>query len=119
MASKNKGRPNIIYDESFHPDDFIKLSKKGYTITEICSEWDISKEQIYVWRKDLRKPEFIEAFKEGKMHKKAWYTKFGKALMAGKTKGSATMFIWMSKNCAGFSDEPDQEDNDDIDDVEF
>ena len=120
MATKGDKRPK--YDDDFHPEDFIRLSKKGYTLSEICSEWCISRDTLWRWTRDKEnKSAMTEAFAEGKMHREAWFVKAGKAAMMGKVKNaSGTHFVWLTKNTLGWNDDPDPYDQADvIEDVEF
>jgi len=115
-----KGRPT--YKKSKHPIEFTELSKKGYTLSEICSEWNISRDTLWKWGRDKEnKPEMVEAIAQGKMHREAWFVKAGKAAMMGKVKNaSGVHYVWLTKNTLGWNDDPDPYDQVSIiEDVEF
>lgn len=111
-----------MYKKDVHPQELIEMAKKGYTISQTCSEWGISRDTLYQWNKDkTTKPDFHKAFKVAKEHREVWWIKFGINLMAGKVKGgNATAYVWMTKNILKWKDMPEDDDgDDDIEDLIF
>lgn len=99
------------YRKDFHPKDFIRLSKKGMTLTEIALEWDVDRDSIYEWGR--RHKEFSVAIKTGRSFAEAAWTKLGRQAMMGPIEDKATgkkynvnlgYYVWLSKNLFKWSD---------------
>jgi len=108
------------YRDTF-PAEIIEMSKKGYTLSQICAQWGIHRETLWSWSKEKEKrPEFYHAYKEAKEHREVWWIKFGIQLMAGKVpKGNATAFVWMTKNILRWRDVPEEDNDESIEDLIF
>jgi hypothetical protein len=105
MEPPPKGRPTK-YEESFHPDDFIRLSKEGKSLTQIALEWDVHRDSIYEW-KNLY-PIFSDAIKKGRLFAEAWYMNVGQQMMFMSPQNFNTgIFVWMTKNMFNWSDKLD------------
>lgn len=98
------------YRKDFHTQDFIRLSKKGLTLTEIALEWDVDRDSIYEWGR--RHPEFSVAIKKGREFAEAAWTKLGRQAMLGPVEGkdgkkhnvNLGYYVWLSKNLFKWSD---------------
>jgi hypothetical protein len=64
MAINGIGRPNIKYDETFHPAEGERLAAQGLINMEIAKGLDICSTVFYEWLKN--RPEFAESIKKGK-----------------------------------------------------
>lgn len=102
------GRP-LKYRKEFHPQDFIRLSKQGKSLTQIALAWDIDRDTIYEWSK--RNKEFSGAVKKGRALAEAWYMDLGQQAMIGmayvngqKVKMDVGLFVWMTKNMFKWTD---------------
>jgi len=103
------GRP-AKYRRGFHPREFVKLSKKGKSITQIACEWDVVRDTLYEWGR--KHPEFSDAMKKGREACEAWYTNLGVGAMTGqlplidgkKMVVNLGFFVWMTKNVIKWSD---------------
>lgn len=63
----NKGQ--LVYNPEYHPDRFVALARKGWSIAQILAEFDISYSGYYLWR-DTH-PEFKAAIEKGYVHQQA------------------------------------------------
>lgn len=110
----NEGRPTKYLKK--YCKEFVDLSRKGKTKTQIADQWDLDRETLAEWGK--KHDEFSAALKKGNAALESWYTNFGMNIAAGKMpKANVTAFIWLSKNCIGWRDK--QEVKHSIDDIEF
>lgn len=64
----NQGRPTIFKTE--YSEQVIDLSKKGYTIAMICSDWGISERTFYYWKN--KHESFRECFEIGRTAHKGY-----------------------------------------------
>lgn len=96
------------YRKDFHPEDFIKLSKKGKTIKQIALEWDISRETIYAWARTNK--EFSDTIKRGNEFCEGWWIDSGVDAMMGRNKYNLGFYVWMTKNLFKWSDNKEDED---------
>lgn len=109
------GRPTK-YKKSYCKS-LTDLGKKGYTIIEVCSEWNLAKDTVYNWVKKHK--QFSDAFKIYKVHSERWWINVGKNIMMGKVKNAnATCYVWMTKNLHGWRDRVEHLEEE-IDDIEF
>ena len=58
------GDAKYVYDEEFHPYDYIEQSKKGLHQVHIICDWNISPGMFYKWKSKYS--EMMEAFLIGK-----------------------------------------------------
>ena len=107
------GRPPE-YDKDFHPDDMIRLMNEGLCIAQVCREWGISRKLFYDWKKDPRKPEFLNALEIAKTGLEASYVDLFQDLARGKIKGSASAAIFMAKNVINWSEKFELRESDDV-----
>ena len=114
---------NPVYNNDFHPSEFVRLSEFGYTLAEIAANFDIDKATLWRWSKDKEnKPDFVDAYKVGRTKTEAWFVKYGKRMMNGQVKnGNPSTYIWLSKVQLGWNeDDPLNDETDDlIEGVEF
>lgn len=96
------GRPTK-YREDFHPEDFVRRSKAGESITEIAAEWEVSRQRIYDWAE--RHEVFRDAIKKGRDYLDAYFHKVFKAMMYGKIpNANITAAIFLAKNAVKWTD---------------
>ena len=55
--------PTLKYDESFHPDEVIKIAESGKWLSAIVAAFKVSEDTLYDWRE--RYPRFAEAWRVG------------------------------------------------------
>lgn len=68
-------------------DQFIELKTQGLSDLEVASHFNVDARTLYRWRKDLTKPEFIEAWEIGSQREEAWWERLGRLGTAGEVKG--------------------------------
>ncbi len=107
------GRPPE-YDKDYHPEQLINLMNQGLCIAQICRAWRISRETFYLWKKDPRKPEFLDALQIGKAALEASYVDLFQDLARGNIKGSAAAAIFMAKNVINWSEKFELHESDDV-----
>ncbi len=119
------GRPPK-YRKDFHPDDFLRLAKKGKTKIQIALEWDINPDTIQDWTK--KHQEFSVAVKKGRALSQAYWQNLGFQAMFGQVEVGGVkrtvnlgFYVWLTKNMFGWSDKnTDNSGNEDNDlDLEF
>lgn len=105
-----QGRPPK-YNEDFHPQEFIRLSKQGKNITQIAAHFDVSRETIYDWGRKFKI--FSDALKRGRELCEAHWYNLGYAGMMGgvevngkKVPINLGFYVWLTKNNFGWSDTP-------------
>jgi hypothetical protein len=91
------------YDKTFHPDDFLRLSKQGKTFAQIAKAWNIHRSTIIEWSQ--KHAEFSDAVRQGRELAEAWYMDLGQAAMLGTARVdkkpiqvSLGWFKWMTQN---------------------
>lgn len=106
------GRPPKYKPEMI--EDLLQRAKKGHTITEICSEWNITRQTFYRWRDEH--PAFSDALKLSRIHYEAWYSKFVRGVAGGQVPGAnVTALIWLGRNTCGWSDLRPHEEDESVD----
>lgn len=75
------GRPTK-YDPEFHPDSYLGFAKEGWTIYEVCREWNIAVSTFYEWVK--HNEEFSKSHKTGRDHCQGWFHKSARENLENK-----------------------------------
>ena len=101
-STRPVGRPTK-YKPDFHPEDFVRRSRSGENVTEICEAWDLDTAQIYRWAE--KHAEFRSSLKRGRDYLDAYFHKVFKAMMYGKIpNANVTAAIFLSKNAVKWTD---------------
>ena len=89
------------FDPVFHPLEFIKLSRLGYSDVEIAAEFGISKATLKRWANDFL--EFQEAYDIGLTMYEAFFLKKGTDNLEND-RFNNTMFKYLAGNKLGYTD---------------
>ena len=86
-----------VYDPKMC-DRLLLLMKSGCSITEVAADLGVSRNTLYAWEKDPKKPEFTEAMDMGKQLSEAWWTAQGRLCTIGVlAKFNANSWIYTMK----------------------
>lgn len=105
---------NTLYSSDM-PDKMIEAFEAGALPAEIPGKLGCRKEDVIKWLRDLRKPEFKDAFKIGMAKSEAYWTRLGlEALTGGLGKGfKEKLYIYILESQFGW-----KRDGIDVDKVE-
>ena len=81
-------------------NELIAHAKKGLTIEETCSEFEISMDTYYKWKKRFK--EFADADRLALNHRVAYYSKIGRLMMFGKNQVKEKTWQFFMMNIAGW-----------------
>lgn len=76
----------------------VKLFMEGKSITQVAASLGVSSDTLHLWKKDPRKPEFIEAMKLGLTYAEAFHEQLLLDIATGVSRGSAAAAIFIGKN---------------------
>ena len=98
------GRPTT-YKKKFC-QEFIELSKKGKSLTQIAARFDVHRDTLYEWGR--KHPEFSDAMKKGRILMENWYSELGQAALTGQLVNGKPVhlgfYVWLTKNICHWSD---------------
>lgn len=77
-------RPTTFKPE--YIEEVVTLAKKGYTVTAMCDEWDISRDTFYRWVKDNE--DFAAAFERSKPKVQNAYEQLYFKIATGEIRGN-------------------------------
>ncbi len=90
-----------LYDPSYHPIEFIRLSKGGLSIVEIASEWEVASSTLKSWSEKYS--DFNTAYDIGISMHEAWWLGEGKKNLDNRGY-NVGMFKFLTGNKLGYSD---------------
>lgn len=109
------GRPSD-YDKKYC-NMLIKYMAQGYSYEAFAGLIDVCKQTLYNWEKEH--PEFLDAKRRARSKCQAKLEQLGHDLVTGKSKGNASVWIFMMKNMTGWRDDPVLDEDDAIEDLNF
>lgn len=72
-----------VYKEEF-PVEIIRLATEGKSMVQIAAYWKISKRTLFLWKDDLNKPDFMEAYKIARTCNEAYWEEIGQQGAKGR-----------------------------------
>jgi len=89
-----------VYDPSFHPMEYLFLSKSGMSAVEIAAEFEVTVRDLHKWAELY--DEFNRAFEIGEALHEAWYLKSGKDNLDNRGY-NVELFKFITSNKLGWS----------------
>lgn len=94
VIPRSPGRPSVFSQQ--HLDDLQPLLTKGYSVTRICAEWDISRDTFYRWLRDH--DSFKAEYEKHEAKRDAYWEEMGLAGMTGQLpKFNAPAFMFLAQ----------------------
>ena len=90
-----------IFDESFHPMQYITLAAQGYTMTEIASNFKVNKSTLNAWAE--RSQSFALALQVGVDMTEAFYTAEARGNLSNPRYNTA-LFKYLTGNTIGWAE---------------
>lgn len=112
---KKIGRPSKY--EPIYCQEMIEYMGKGFSYEAFAGHIGVSKQTLYTWEKEHS--EFLDAKKVARAACQGKLEQLAHDLVTGRSKGNASMLIFMMKNMTSWRDDPVMDDEDGIDDIEF
>ncbi len=92
----------MSYTENKYKPEFcsevVRMGTEGKTIAQMAFALGVDKSTLMRWKKDPKKPEFVEAFKLARTACQGYQEDIAVKLSKGTLKGNATIHIFLMKN---------------------